>query len=180
MSLSKKKHILTSNIISEKRYLESKKIINEEGSGTTATNLQNLESEGVKIDDSETHETILKQMENTPLRSNITNLRGSVGTSDFFNKLNNIVQLTPEKSSKFDRHLPQNQRSLTGEVITLNLPNGVKLSGTYDLINNKPSDFKISKDVNIGKQNVNLSLKTDTLTGGKTTQFGVKIPLSSK
>ena len=180
MSLSKKKHILESNILSERRYLESKKLINEQNSGSTPTNLQDLESEGVKLDDKTTHETILKQIENTPLDYNIPNLKNSVGTSNFFNKLNSIVQLTPEKNSKFERHLPQNKRSITGEVLTFNLPNGIKLSGEYDLGSIKPSEIKISKDVNVGNQKVNLSLKSDVVSGGKTAQVGVKIPFGGR
>ena len=62
------------------------------------------------------------------------------------------------------------------EVLTFNLPNGIKLSGEYDLGSIKPSEIKISKDVNVGNQKVNLSLKSDVVSGGKTAQVGVKIP----
>lgn len=179
MSIIKNKNILESNIILEKRYLESKKLLIEDSSGTTKTNLQDLESYGVKLDDKTTHETILKQIQNTPLKVNTQYLKSSLGTNYFFNRLNNIISLTPEKNSRLERNLPHYQRTLTGEVINLNLPNGITLRGTYNISNNKPSQFEISKDINIGKKNVNLSLKTDVLNKDNQTQLGIKIPLGS-
>jgi hypothetical protein len=179
MSLSKKKHILESNILSERRYLEHKSIIIETSTNTGDT-ISDLESQGVMVNDEQTHQTILKQLENTDLKYKIPYLKTSIGNSDFFNKLNGVMTLTPEKNSKFERHLPQNQRSITGEVLTFNLPNGVKLSGSYDLGSVKPSDIKVSKDVNVGNQKVNISLKSDVVSGGKTAQVGVKIPINGR
>jgi hypothetical protein len=179
MSISKIRHITKLNLISEKRYLENRLIINETitNSGDTITNLEN---QGVMVDDTQTHQTIIKQLENTDLKYKIPDLKTSIGKGDFFNKLSSVMALTPEKNSKFERHLPQNQRSITGEVLTFNLPNGIKLSGTYDLGSVKPSDIKVSKDVNIGNQKINLSLKSDVVSGGKTAQVGVKIPLGGR
>jgi hypothetical protein len=180
MSISKIRHIAKLNLISEKRYLENKLIINETttNSGDTITNLEN---QGVMVDDAQTHQTIIKQLENTDLKYKIPDLKTSVGNSDFFNKLSGIMTLKPEKNSRFERHLPQNQRTaITGEVLTFNLPNGIKLSGTYDLGSIKPNDIKVSKDVNVGNQKINLSLKSDVVSGGKTAQVGVKIPLGGR
>lgn len=166
------KKIIEANLLSEQRYL-SNKYLNEDNvqtSGTPQNDKVELQDAGVDLTDSTTHNTILQQLKPYNDKININDLTPHVGKDSFFDALGNYVSLSPEKS-KIDRS------TITGEELKIKLPNGINLKGSFDVRDGGLGSVSIGKNVNIGNQKVNLSLKTNALTGGNTAQIGVKIPI---
>jgi hypothetical protein len=172
---TKNKKIIQANILSEQRYLNNKYLNEDEGttSGNTQNTKETLQDVGVNLTDSTTHNSILQQLKPYSDKVNINSLTPHVGKDSFFDALGNYVSLSPEKS-KIDRS------TITGQELKLNLPNGINLKGSFDLKDGGLGSVSIGKNVNIGNQKVNLSLKTNALTGGNTAQVGIKIPIGGK